>query len=76
MFSPSVVNILLQSLAAIVICVVGYLALLLCAIVVLVLANFTYKASRFIWSRVIPRVLSANIFSARVGGHTHITPNA
>ena len=74
MFSPPTVNILLQSAAAIVICMVGYLALMLCAIVGLVLANLIYKAVRFIWSHVIPSAVPTNIDSAKVGGHIEIVP--
>jgi hypothetical protein len=74
MVSPSVLNVLLSSIAAIVIFVVGYLALLLCAIAGLVLANLIYKAARFFWSHVFSTAVSTNGVSAKVRGHNYIVP--
>jgi hypothetical protein len=76
MFSASLVNVLLQVIAAVVICFVGYLSLMLCALVGLVLAKLIYKAARFVWFRMISRVISTNILTANVGGHAHIVPHA
>ena len=56
----SLVNILAQSLAALVIFVIGYLALLVSAIAALVLASLIYKGARLFWARAIQPALAVN----------------
>jgi hypothetical protein len=54
MFLLPLINILAQSLAALVIFVAGYLALLLCVIAGVVLVHLIYKGGRLFWSHVVP----------------------
>jgi hypothetical protein len=54
MFLLPLINILAQSLAALVIFVAGYLALLLCVIAGVVLVHLIYKGGRLFWSHVAP----------------------
>jgi hypothetical protein len=53
MFLLPLINILAQSIAALVIFVAGYLALLLCVIAGVVIAHLIYKGSRLFWSHVV-----------------------
>jgi hypothetical protein len=75
MFSPSTLNILLQLVAAIVIFAVGYLALMLCAMVAFVLANLVYKGTHFSWVHVISKAVPAHGVSVKVSGHAHVVPD-
>lgn len=79
MFSPSTMNSLIQSVAALLIFTIAYLALLLSAIVGVVLAHLSYKGARLFWSRVISGAVSANAVAVPVSTtarvQTHIATN-
>lgn len=62
-------NILAQTIAALLIFVIGYLALLFSALAGMVLAFAAYKGSRLLWSRAMARAASAAPGPARAA-HT------
>lgn len=66
MFLFPLINILAQSFAALLIFVVGYLLLLLCAIGGLVIAHLIYKGARVVWSYVEARRASTDAGDANV----------
>jgi len=68
----SLINTLTQSIAALLIFIFGYVALLLSAIAALVIADLTYKGARLIWSRTKPGSPSADALSAMVAGAAHM----
>lgn len=72
----SLINILAQSLAALVIFVIGYLALLVSAIAGIVLASLIYKGARLFWSRMIQPALSTNGIPAKVEIVSHPVAHA
>jgi hypothetical protein len=64
-------NTLIQSVAALLIFVVGYFALLLSAIAALVIGHLIYKGGRLFWSRLIQPALSANGVLSKFGLISH-----
>jgi len=68
----SLINTLTQSLAALLIFILGYVALLLSVIAALVIADLTYKGARLIWSHTKPGSPPADALSAMVTGATHV----
>lgn len=50
MLSVSLFNALIQAVAAIVIFILGYFALLLCAIFCMLVVTLAFKAARLLWS--------------------------
>ena len=66
MFLLPLMNILAQSLAALVIFVVGYLLLLVCVIAGLVVTHLIYKGARLFWSHVVARTASAHAATSGV----------
>jgi hypothetical protein len=59
MFLIPLINVIAQAVAALVIFVVGYLLLLLCAIAGLAIAHLMYKAARLTWSYAAARYTSS-----------------
>ena len=66
MFFSSTFGALAQTFAALVIFIAGYLALLLCAVVGIVIAHFLYKGARLAWSYVVARYASTDAVRARL----------
>jgi hypothetical protein len=64
----SLINVLAQSIAALLIFLVGYLALLICAIAGLAIADLIYRAARLLWSRTKARPARAHAVSAKAAG--------
>ena len=62
----ALLNILAQTIAALLIFVVGYLALLFSALAGLVLALLLYKASRLLWRYASAHAASRALFFARI----------
>jgi hypothetical protein len=68
----SLINTLAQSIAALLIFILGYVALLLSVIAGIVIADLIYKGARVIWSRAKARGGSADAVSAKIVGAAHM----
>jgi hypothetical protein len=64
----SLVNVLIQSMAALLIFVVGYLVLILCVVAGLTAADLIYKGVRLAWLRASQHSASGDALSAKVAG--------
>ena len=68
MFLLSLFNTLVQTFAALVIFIAGYLALLFCAVASIVIAHFLYKGARLFWNHVVIPHASIDSVLAKVAG--------
>jgi hypothetical protein len=68
----SLVNILAQSLAALLIFVVGYLLLMLCVIAGLGVADLIYKGARLVWFRAMEGPGPGDALSGKIAGVAHM----
>lgn len=77
MFFLSIFNSLVQTFAALVIFVAGYLALLLCAIAGILIGHLIYRAARLIWIHVVVRYASTHAVTAKIAqtADAHFPPN-
>jgi hypothetical protein len=66
MFFSSTFGALAQTFAALVIFIAGYLALLLCAVVGIVIAHFLFKGARLFWPYVVARYASTDALRAKL----------
>jgi hypothetical protein len=72
MFLLSLVDTLARTIATLLILVIGYLALLLCAIVGIVIANLIHKSARFTWSQLTGRRATTGVAPAKSAGAARI----
>ncbi|MGA8224052.1 MAG: hypothetical protein WB780_20555 [Candidatus Acidiferrales bacterium] len=68
----SLINVLMQSMAALVIFVVGYLVLILCVIAGLAVADLIFKAVRLVWLRATEPGDSGDALAAKLSGAAHM----
>jgi len=68
----SSINIFLQAIAALVIFVVGYIALLGCAIVGILIADLAYKGARLLWPHLREGARSVDVLWAKLAGVAHM----
>jgi|HubBroStandDraft_4_1064222.scaffolds.fasta_scaffold124530_2 hypothetical protein len=68
MFLLSLVDTLTRTIGSLLILVVGYLALLLCVIVGIVIADLIHKSAHFTWSQFVAPRDSAGIAPAKSAG--------
>ena len=66
MFFSSTFGALAQTFAALVIFIAGYLALLLCAVVGIVIAHFLIKGARLLWPYVVAGYASTDAVRAKL----------
>jgi len=72
MFLIPLINVMAQAVAALLIFVVGYIVLLLCAIAGLIIANLIYRAARLSWSYVMARRASSGAQPAKIAEIAHM----
>jgi len=70
----SLVNVLVQSVAALLIFLVGYLVLILCVIAGLAIASLIYAGARHFWSRVLACYAAREAVPARFESGVHRLP--
>jgi Na+-transporting methylmalonyl-CoA/oxaloacetate decarboxylase beta subunit len=72
MFLLSLLDTLTRTIGTLLILVLGYLALLLCVIVGIVIADLIHKSAHFTWSQLVAPRGSAGIAPAKSAGAARI----
>jgi len=68
----SLINVMAQSIAALLIFFVGYLTLILCVLAGLAIASLIYASARFCWSLVVAGYAATEAVPARFASGAHM----